>query len=135
MINKYAVVIDGVVTNIVIAQNKLEDTWVKSDEANIGDLYEDGVFTTPTPEVPVEVIRKITIGAFRRRLTVTEKVAINTSLDPVVQVLKEDLASSQYVELDFQGLIDSLGYLVSQGILEASRLPDLLKDGVEEEKP
>jgi hypothetical protein len=135
MINKYAVVIDGVVTNIVIAQNKLEDTWVKSDEANIGDLYEDGVFTTPTQEVPVEVIRKITIGAFRRRLTVAEKVAINTSVDPVVQVLKEDLASSQYVELDFQGLIDSLGYLVSQGILEASRVPELLQNGVEEEKP
>jgi hypothetical protein len=135
MINKYAVITDGVVTNIVISQSKLESNWVKTDDASIGDLYEVGVFTSVPKEQVEPPIRKITIGAFRRRLTVAEKVAINTSVDPVVQVLKEDLASSQYVELDFQGLIDSLNYLVSQGILEASRLPDLLKDGVEEEKP
>jgi hypothetical protein len=85
--------------------------------------------------VPVIPIRRISVGSFRRRLTLNEKVAIKVSEDPVVQVLQEDLLSSTFVDLDFKGLTDGLNYLVHVGILEASRLPELLKDGDESEKP
>lgn len=82
-----------------------------------------------------ESIRTVSVGAFRRRLTVAEKVAINTSEDPVVHVLKEDLFSSSYVDLDFIQLQEGLAYLVTVGILEESRVPLLLADGTQEEKP
>lgn len=80
-------------------------------------------------------IRVITVGAFRRRLTVAEKVAINTSTDPVVHVLKEDLFSSDYVDLDFDQLQAGLDYLVSVEILTEERKAVLLADGTQEEKP
>jgi hypothetical protein len=62
-------------------------------------------------------------------------VAINTSEDPVVQVLKEDLFSSSYVDLDFIQLQEGLAYLATVGILEESRVSLLLADGTQEEKP
>lgn len=93
-------------------------------------LYKDPL----VPEVP-EVARVITVGAFRRRLTVAEKVAINTSVDPVVHVLKEDLFSSDYVDLDFDQLHQGLDYLISVGILESERKDELLVDGKPEERP
>ena len=87
-----------------------------------------------SPKVtPVQVIRKISVGSFRRRLTLTEKVAIQVSEDPVVQVLQHDLLTSSFVDLDFPELLVGLNYLVSVGILEASRLPEILKDGTEDE--
>jgi hypothetical protein len=82
-----------------------------------------------------EVIRVITVGSFRRRLTVAEKVAIRVSTDPVVQVLSEDLTSSNYVDLDSKEIIEGLQYLVSVEILEDSRVPELLQNGTEDERP
>lgn len=80
------------------------------------------------------IIRKITIGAFRRRLTLEEKVAIKTSADPVVQVLNEDLLASSFVDLDFQPFIDGLAYLVSVGLLVEPRVAELLVDGSQDEQ-
>jgi len=80
-------------------------------------------------------IRKISKGAFRRRLTLNEKVAIQTSVDPIVKVLDEDLKASSFVDLDFQQFIDGLNYLASQAILTAARVTELLADGSEDETP
>ena len=98
--------------------------------AIINVLYKDPL----VPEVPEE-IRVITVGAFRRRLTVAEKVAINTSEDPVVLVLKEDLFSSDYVDLDFTQLQEGLAYLASVGIFQSFRVAELLTNGTQKEKP
>ena len=83
----------------------------------------------------VERIRKISVGSFRRRLTLAEKVAINLSEDPIVHVLKEDLFSSSFVDLDFVQLREGLAYLESLGILAVGRVDELLKDGELEERP
>lgn len=93
------------------------------------------IYQDPLVSQVTEVIRVITVGAFRRRLTVAEKVAINTSEDPVVLVLKEDLFSSDYVDLDFTQLQEGLAYLASVGILQSFRVAELLTNGTQEEKP
>ncbi|MEZ7276056.1 hypothetical protein [Pseudoalteromonas sp. 68 DY56-GL68] len=80
---------------------------------------------------PIRVISK---GAFRRRLTLNEKVAVKTSTDPVVKVLEEDLIATSNVDLDFQPLIDGLDYLISVGILTAERKAELLQDGEQGEQ-
>ena len=81
-------------------------------------------------------IRKISVGSFRRRLTTTEKVAIESSTDPVVKVLDKDLMASSYVDLDFQQVIDGLAYLLSVGILaNQARVDELLAGGTEDERP
>ena len=91
------------------------------------------LYKRPLTLVSKETIRSITVGAFRRRLTIAEKVSINTSEDPVVYVLKEDLFSSTGVDLDFPQLIAGLDYLVSIGILTPERKVALLADGTVEE--
>jgi hypothetical protein len=91
------------------------------------------LFNVPKIEEAPKVIRVISVGSFRRRLSLTEKVAIQVSGDPVVQVLNADLLASSFVDLDFPELIEGLNYLVSVGILEAERLPEILKDGTQDE--
>lgn len=87
------------------------------------------------PEELKAPIRVISVGSFRRRLTIAEKVAIEVSTDPVVKVIQADLANSEYVDLDLQELHEGLDYLVSIGILEATKIPTLLRDGTEAERP
>ncbi|MCG7544092.1 hypothetical protein MHM93_07845 [Pseudoalteromonas sp. MM17-2] len=79
-------------------------------------------------------IRKITKGAFRRRLTFDEKVAIKESADPAVKVLEEDLLASSFVDLDFQPLSSGLDYLIGVGILAPERKAQLLQDGTPDEQ-
>ncbi|MDT0603485.1 hypothetical protein [Thalassotalea castellviae] len=101
----------------------------KRDKDNKAAVFEEKHF-----HVLNVAIRKITIGSFRRRLTLNEKVAIKQSADPVVQVLNEDLLASSYVDLDFQPFIDGLSYLTAQGLLTAERVVELLADGSPDEQ-
>jgi hypothetical protein len=48
---KYAIIENGIVTNVAIAYEALESNWVQSDTAQKGDLYTNGQFTKPTPVV------------------------------------------------------------------------------------
>jgi hypothetical protein len=48
---KYAIITNGVVTNVALSDEALESNWVQSDTAAIGDLYADGQFTKPAPYV------------------------------------------------------------------------------------
>jgi len=79
------------------------------------------------------VIRKVTKGAFRRRLTTAEKVAIKVSNDPIVKVMEDDLLVTSFVDLDSLQMIEGLGYLESQNILVAGRAGELLADGQQDE--
>tara|TARA_R110000764_G_scaffold109086_1_gene195112 strand:- start:121 stop:432 length:312 start_codon:yes stop_codon:yes gene_type:complete len=54
MVNKYAVIKNGVVDNVIVLDSALAATWehggdefVQSDTAGTGDLYAGGKFTRP----------------------------------------------------------------------------------------
>jgi hypothetical protein len=47
VIKRYAIIINGVVVNVAIAENPLAENWVLGETASIGDLFADGVFTKP----------------------------------------------------------------------------------------
>lgn len=49
VVKRYAVVDDGVVTNVAVAYEPLFPNWIESDTASIGDLYINGEFVKPTP--------------------------------------------------------------------------------------
>lgn len=103
-----------------------------------GDRYRivhpNGTFTEAFMSKPeVLKIRKISVGSFRRRLHLQERVAIQASLDPVVQVLQADLASSSFVDLDFKEVKDALNYLTMVGILADGRSSEILRDGEQHE--
>ena len=54
MVSKYAIIKSGVVSNVIVLDPALADTWahggdelVQSDTAGTGDLYSRGKFTRP----------------------------------------------------------------------------------------
>lgn len=47
MVRNYAIVEAGIVVNVAVSETALADNWVASETARIGDIYEDGIFTTP----------------------------------------------------------------------------------------
>lgn len=124
---KYALIKDGLVVGVQESPTEIKHKDLVKVEIfpSIGQPYINGVFS----DIEKQSIRKITIGSFRRRLTLNEKIAIKTSSDPVVQVLDEDLKLSSYVDLDFQSLIDGLNYLETIDIITSERVTELLKDG------
>lgn len=55
---KYAIIENGVVVNVAVAEAPLAENWIASESAAIGDLYEGGEFIRPPdppPAVPAEV--------------------------------------------------------------------------------
>lgn len=48
---KYAIIENGVVVNVAVAEQPLDDNWIESDIAAIGDLYKNGEFSKPKPVV------------------------------------------------------------------------------------
>ena len=70
----------------------------------------------------------ITKYAFRSKFTAAEKIAIETSAetDAAVRVIRDDLNSSQYVDLSLQSLKDGLQILVDKDLLTTTRRDAIL---------
>ena len=51
---KYAIIENGIVTNIAAANAPLADNWIATESARIGDEYKDGQFTAPPPNTELE---------------------------------------------------------------------------------
>ena len=52
MVNRYAIIENGIVTNVAIAEVSLADNWFITTTAGPGWLYQDGEFLPPPPIVP-----------------------------------------------------------------------------------
>ena len=51
---KYAIIENGIVTNIAVSNAPLADNWIASESARIGDEYKGGQFTAPPPNTELE---------------------------------------------------------------------------------
>jgi hypothetical protein len=51
---KYAIIENGKVANIALADFPIEPNWVLDNGANIGDLYQDGQFLPAPPDTEAE---------------------------------------------------------------------------------
>jgi hypothetical protein len=48
MPKKFAIIENDIVVNVAIGENPIAENWIHSENAKIGDKYENGVFVTPT---------------------------------------------------------------------------------------
>jgi hypothetical protein len=55
---KYAIIENGVVTNVALADEALGINWIASDTAQIGWLYDGGAFTAPDIAQPTDAQRR-----------------------------------------------------------------------------
>ena len=134
----YALIKNNKVVGLQSSTNAIDSPdlilLTKNQIVEINSNYDSATNTFTAHVIVAEKIRKISKGAFRRRLTLNEKVAIQTSADPIVKVLDEDLKASEFVDLDFQQFIDGLNYLASQNIFTVVRVTELLVDGTQAEQ-
>lgn len=47
---RYAIIEDGKVVNVAVADAPLAGNWIATDSGQIGDTYADGEFTPPAPD-------------------------------------------------------------------------------------
>lgn len=91
-------------------------------------LSEDG--TTLSPRPPAEPVEApiMTVLQFRDRYTLAEKTGIYTAAesDPMIRVILDDLNNAEFVDITDQDTIDGVDYLISSGVIDASRRDDLL---------
>jgi hypothetical protein len=55
---RFVIIENGIAVNAAIAEQALADNWIASDTAAIGELYQDGQFTTPDPVVDPEAYKE-----------------------------------------------------------------------------
>ena len=51
---KFAIIENGIVANVVVADEALESNWVETDQAGPGWLYDGSTFSPPPPVVPTK---------------------------------------------------------------------------------
>ena len=90
-----------------------------------------GELVTTTP-----AIRLITTGAFRKRFSdAVRKLIRDSVIDPVI-ILREDLESASYIDLDDQEVADGLAGFSSAGLgwMTDEEITAQLADGTTKEK-
>jgi hypothetical protein len=122
---RYAVISGGKVSNVVTSNQKLEDNWVASDTAQIGDTWDGKAFTTTqvAPKVPDRVTRRQAKEALIRAGLI-EKVqgVIDATKDP----LERAIAQNWWDEApDFERAHPLLNQLASAMGLSADQLDTL----------
>lgn len=83
---KFAIIENGVVVNLAVADTALADNWIQSDTAAMGDIYSNGEFTTPpAPQVPVPA--EVT-NAQARQALIHSGISI-ASVDALIQEIAD----------------------------------------------
>jgi hypothetical protein len=70
----YAIIENGIVTNVVVADEALATNWIETDQAGPGWLYNGSTFSPPPPVVPTKAAR---IAELKQLLADTDYVALS----------------------------------------------------------
>jgi hypothetical protein len=125
---KYALIKNGVVENVIIAEpdfassltgyDHIEplDTEREQRVTSPGWLYDasTGEFSEPPMPEPIPEPRHISVGAFYDRFGAA-KYAILTDTNPMVQALIKDASVRQFIDLDRPDLSVGLSLIVDAG--------------------
>ena len=124
-------------------QKLVNAIWIDctQDDLSVGDTYRVSVGGGGWQQqkyalVVAESIRLITTGAFRKRFSDAVRKQIRDSvIDPII-ILREDLESASYVDLDDQEVITGLAGFSSAGLgwMTDVEITAQLADGTTKEK-
>jgi hypothetical protein len=122
----------GIITNVTVVSSIGPNMLGVGSHLGISDFYEESLADLDNLSLSEEIttpVLEITKRAFMKRFTLTERIAIRKSTDDVIIDVYEDLKLASYVELNTQDVSDALNYMVSVGILESSRVDEMLVEG------
>lgn len=132
MANRIAIIENGVVVNIILADpgwladNGLNGIVIPDDlTVSIGWLWNGDSFAQPAPDPASPVMSRL---AFMRRFTMQERIAIRAAVptDPVLADVNALLELAQEVSLDDPDTQMAIGYMTQLGILTAERAAEIL---------
>lgn len=95
---KYAKILNSKVENTLVLRDEdvhlMPSDWVlvKSDTANIGDEYANGIFIPPAPVVPVALPKRISLDDIRNALTLAEKIKWDNNKTDEITTVKVEFA-------------------------------------------
>lgn len=113
---RYAKILNSKVENTIVLRDEdvhlMPSDWVlvKSDTANIGDEYVNGVFIPPAPVVPAALPKHISLDDIRSALTLAEKIKWDNNKTDEITTVKIEFAIPLLVadaEQWLQLLVDS----------------------------
>lgn len=86
------------------------------------------VMTGSAPDIAPAPVLRITVGAFKRRMTQAERIAIRAAAagNPIVYDFVDLLDSSSYADLSDPLLIAGLQQMETAGLLGAGRADEIL---------
>ncbi len=132
---RLALIQNDIVVNIIegLLVDFPEYMDVNDRKCGKGYTYDDGSGTFTENATTVFRITLITKRSFMQRFTQPERIAIRKSADDIVIDIHEDLKIASNVDLELVAIRSSLDYFVSVGILETSRVDEILVEGTEAE--
>jgi hypothetical protein len=113
---RYAKILNSKVENTIVLRDEdvhlMPSDWVlvKSDTANIGDEYLNGVFIPPAPVVPETLPKRLSLDDIRNTLTLAEKIKWDNNKTDEITTVKVEFSMPLLVadaEQWLQLLVDS----------------------------
>jgi hypothetical protein len=113
---RYAKILSLKVENTLVLRDEdvhlMPSDWVlvKSDTANIGDEYDNGIFISPAPVIPAALPKRISLDDIRNALTLAEKIKWDNNKTDEITTVKVEFAQPLLVsdaEPWLQLLVDS----------------------------
>jgi hypothetical protein len=113
---RYAKILNSKVENTIVLRDEdvhlMPSDWVlvKSDTANIGDEYLNGVFIPPAPVVPETLPKRLSLDDIRNALTLAEKIKWDNNKTDEITTVKVEFSTPLLVadaEQWLQLLVDS----------------------------
>lgn len=111
---KYAIIENGIVTNVAMAGGPMAENWIETDAAGIGWTYSDGIFTEPLVIPPPVVIDPcewlLDLGPFYDRFGAA-KMPVLTSSDATVRAIIADCNVRKWIDLQNPDVANGLAYI------------------------
>lgn len=113
---RYAIIENGKVINIALADSPLGENWIPSDVAAPGWVYQDGVLSAPAAVDLIDPAQwLIDVGPFFDRFGAA-KMAILTSTNATVKAIVSDLQVRKWVDLKRPDVATGIDALIALGV-------------------
>lgn len=125
---RFAIIENGKVANVAIADVALAANWIHSDTAGVGDSYNpgNGQFSSPLP-TPMPTVRDLPKLDYLKRFTQEERIAIRNmgKTSDVVNDYIELMNAAVTVHLDDPDTVQGLAALEQVGAIGPGRAAEI----------